>query len=134
MAFVRQRRDENDQLFTDLDRTRRQQAFIVSLVTALRHGGALSRPSDLRNLLQVAQQNIAVDAGFDLAGFVDHGATLTDSALTLYTLPISEFSQNPRGEDVNMIDVPGIRAIVHNLFTNGSPQDTAGPTQSPSAP
>jgi LCP family protein required for cell wall assembly len=134
MAFVRQRRDENDQMFTDLDRTRRQQAFIVSLITALRHGGALSRPSDLRNLLKVAQQNIAVDAGFDLAGFVDHAATLTDSALTLYTLPISEFGQDARGEDVNMIDVPGVRTIVHSLFTNGSPPDTASSTQSPTAP
>jgi len=123
MAFVRQRRDENDELFTDMDRTRRQQAFIVSLVTALRHGGALSSPSDLRNLLQVAQQNIAVDAGFDLADFVDHAATLTDSALTLYTLPISEFGQDTEGEDVNIVDVQGIRAIVHNLFTNGSPSD-----------
>jgi len=91
MAFVRQRRDENDQLFTDMDRTRRQQAFVVSLVTALRHGGSLSSPSSLRNLLQVAQQNIAVDDGFDLAGFVDHAASFTDSSLTLYTLPISEF-------------------------------------------
>jgi LCP family protein required for cell wall assembly len=134
MAFVRQRRDENDQMFTDLDRTRRQQAFIVSLVTALRHGGALSSPSDLRNLLQVAQQNIAVDAGFDLSGFVDHGATLTDNALTLYTLPISEFGQDTQGEDVNMIDVPGVRAIVHNLFTNGSPSDTTSPTQFPPVP
>jgi len=134
MAFVRQRRDENDQMFTDMDRTRRQQAFIVSLVTALRHGGALSSPSDLRNLLQVAQQNIAVDAGFDLAGFVDHASTLTDSALTLYTLPISEFGQDPRGEDVNMIDVPGVRTIVHNLFTNGSPAAATSTAQSPPVP
>ncbi|MCW2564036.1 MAG: cell envelope-related function transcriptional attenuator common domain protein [Mycobacterium sp.] len=134
MAFVRQRRDENDQMFTDLDRTRRQQAFIVSLVTALRHGGALSSPSDLRNLLRVAQQNIAVDAGFDLASFVDHAATLTDSALTLYTLPISEFGQDAQGEDVNMIDVAGVRAIVHSLFTNGSTPQTPTLTQSPSVP
>src|SRR6185312_9045914 len=95
MAFVRQRRDENDQLFTDMDRTRRQQAFIVSLVTALRHGGALSSPSSLRNLLQVAQQNIAVDDGFGLAGFVDQAASLTDSSLTLYTLPISNSARTP---------------------------------------
>ena len=67
----------------------------MSLVTALRHGGALSSPSDLRNLLQVAQHNIAVDAGVDLAGFVDHAATLTDSAMTLYTLPISESAGTP---------------------------------------
>lgn len=134
MAFVRQRRDENDEMFTDLDRTRRQQAFIVSLVTALRHGGALSSPSDLRNLLQVAQQNIAVDAGFGLADFVNRAATLSDSALTLYTLPISEFGQDTAGEDVNMIDVQGIRAIVHNVFTNGSPSDPAAPSQSSSSP
>ncbi len=88
----------------------------------------------LRNLLQVAQQNIAVDAGFDLAGFVDHASTLTDSALTLYTLPISEFGKDPRGEDVNIDRRAGIRAIVHNLFTNGSPTATASLTQSPSAP
>src|ERR1700754_4817860 len=94
MAFVRQRRDENDQLFTDMDRTRRQQAFIVSLVTALRHGGALSSPTAVRNLLQVAQQNIAVDDGFGLAGFVEHAAALTDNALSLYTLPITEFGQD----------------------------------------
>src|SRR5258705_2048701 len=134
MAFVRQRRDENDQMFTDLDRTRRQQAFIVSLVTALRHGGALSSPSSLRNLLQVAQQNIAVDDGFGLAGFVEHAAGLSDSSLNLYTLPITEFGQDTQGEDVNIVDVQGIRAIVHNLFTNGSPPDTAGPRQSPSVP
>ena len=131
MAFVRQRRDENDQLFTDMDRTRRQQAFIVSLVTALRHGGALSSPADLRNLLQVAQQNIAVDDGFDLPRFVDRATTLTDSPLTLYTLPISEFGQNTQGEDVNIVDVQGIRHIVHSLFTEGS---APTPTQTPSVP
>ncbi|MBP1816685.1 LCP family protein [Mycobacterium sp. OAE908] len=134
MAFVRQRRDENDQMFTDMDRTRRQQAFIVSLVTALRHGGALSNAADLRNLLSVAQQNIAVDDGFDLADFVDHAAALTDSALTLYTLPIKEFGQNTAGEDVNIVDVQGIRSIVHNLFTDGSTPATPTSTQKPSAP
>jgi LCP family protein required for cell wall assembly len=134
MAFVRQRRDENDQLFTDLDRTRRQQAFIVSLVTALRRGGALSSPSDLRNLLQVAQQNIAVDAGFDLAGFVDQAATLTDSSPKLYTLPIREFGQDTQGEDVNVVDVQSIRSIVHNLFSTGSANTTPSTTQPSSAP
>jgi len=117
-----------------MDRTRRQQAFIVSLVTALRHGGSLSSPSSLRNLLQVAQQNIAVDDGFDLAGFVDHAASFTDSSLTLYTLPISEFGRDPLGEDVNIVDVQGIRAIVHNLFGTGATPDTPSPTQSRSAP
>jgi LCP family protein required for cell wall assembly len=121
MAFVRQRRDVNDELFTDLDRTRRQQAFIASLVAALRTGGALDSPSTLRNLLDVAKQNVAVDAGFDLAGFVQHSSSMTGSPLSLYTLPITEFGQSSDGEDVNIIDVPTIKGIVAHLIGTGTP-------------
>ncbi|MCH9759777.1 MAG: LCP family protein [Actinomycetia bacterium] len=130
LAFVRQRRDLNDALFTDLDRTRRQQAFIVSLMSALRHGGALSSPSALRRLVQVAQQNVAVDAGFDLAGFVDSDSVLSGRPISLYTLPISEFGQDSAGEDVNLIDVSAIRSIVRNLFATGSPDPTPPPAVS----
>ena len=131
IAFVRQRRDLNDALFTDLDRTRRQQAFIVSLMAAVRHGGALSSPRALRNLLEVAQQNVAVDEGFDLAGFVDTDSALTGRPIALYTLPISEFSKDPAGEDVNLIDVSAIRSIVRNLFATGSPDPEPAASATP---
>ena len=134
MAFVRQRRDVNDELFTDMDRTRRQQAFIASLVSALHHGGALSSPTALRHLLDVARQNVAVDAGFDLAGFVEHASGFTDRQLSLYTLPITEFGQDPSGEDVNLIDVPTIRAIAHNLTAGGSPTAPAQGSSTPAVP
>lgn len=135
MAFVRQRRDINDELFTDMDRTRRQQAFIASLLSALRHGGALSSPTALRNLLDVARQNVAVDSGFDLAEFVQHASTFTDRQVSLYTLPIAEFGQDPAGEDVNLIDVPTVRAIVHNLVTaNASDSPSNAPTAAPAIP
>jgi hypothetical protein len=78
-----------------------------------------------------------VDDGFELAGFVDHAAALTDSPLTLYTLPINEFGQDDKGEDVNIVDVQAIRSIVRNLFANGSTPDTSeprNPSQSPSVP
>lgn len=133
MAFVRQRRDINDEMFTDLDRTRRQQAFIVSLLSALRHGGSLSSPSDLRQLLDVARQNIAVDSGLDLSSFVQQASALTDRGVSLYTLPITSFSQDSSGEDINTIDVPTIRSIVHNLVAGDLP-DTASTTSSTTAP
>ena len=134
MAFVRQRRDINDEMFTDLDRTRRQQAFIVSLLSALRHNGSLSSPSDLRQLLDVARQNIAVDAGLDLSSFVQQASTLTDRGVSLYTLPITSFSQDSAGEDVNTIDVPTIRSIVRNLIAGGSPDaPSASSTTAPSS-
>src|SRR5690242_6856605 len=117
MAFVRQRRDVNDAMFTDLDRTRRQQAFIASLLAGLRHSGALSDPRALQHLVDVAKDNVAVDAGFDLLGFVRYAATLSERPLSLYTLPITEFSRTSDGEDVNIIDVPTIRSIVHSVLS-----------------
>jgi LCP family protein required for cell wall assembly len=143
MAFVRQRRDINDEMFTDLDRTRRQQAFIVSLLSALRNGGSMSNPGALRNLLDVARQNIAVDAGFDLASFVQHASSLTDRGVSLYTLPIMSFGRDSMGEDINTIDVPTIRTIVQGLVkgdlssasttTSSAPSPIVGATPIPEA-
>lgn len=121
MAFVRQRRDPNDAAFTDLDRSRRQQAFIVSVVSAMRRGGALSDPTRLRALLNVAKQNVAVDSGFDFDGLVRNALAFADRPVTLYTLPVTGFGEISNGAFVNFIDVPTIRSIVHNLVAADSP-------------
>jgi LCP family protein required for cell wall assembly len=131
MAFVRQRRDADDVLFTDLDRSRRQQAFIVALVSALRRSGALSTPTRLRALLDVAKQNVAVDAGFDLEDFMRKGSAFPNRPVVLYTLPVTDFEEISDGEDVNIIDVSTIRSIVHNLLVTDSP--AAASTSSTSA-
>ncbi|GBG37915.1 LCP family protein [Mycobacterium montefiorense] len=135
MAFVRQRRDENDGSFTDFDRTRRQQAFLVSLVNAARTGGALSSLSGLRKLLQVAQDNVAVDSGLDLMDLASRASKLSSRPLSLYTLPISGFGKDPNGSDINVVDLPTIRRIVHERFYSDAPAalDTVAPTTS-SAP
>ena len=125
MTFVRQRRDANDVFFTDLDRTRRQQAFMASVVTALRHGGALSNPSKLHALLDVAKQNVAVDAGFDLADLISYASAAIDRSVDFYTLPVTDFRNLPDGEDVNIIDAATIRSIVHSLLASDSPSTPA---------
>ena len=68
VAFVRQRRDYvHPQLnFTDLDRERRQQAFLASLVYQLKQAGTFLNPARLRALINVAKQNIAADTGLEL--------------------------------------------------------------------
>jgi len=121
MAFVRQRRDENDGSFTDFDRTRRQQAFLVSLVKAARDGGALSSPSALGKLLQVARDNVAVDEGLDLVDFTSRASQLAERPLSFYTLPISGFAKDPNGSDVNLVDAATIRRIVHERFFSDTP-------------
>jgi LCP family protein required for cell wall assembly len=132
MAFVRQRRAADDAFFTDLDRTRRQQAFIAALVSALRHSRTLSSPAGLRSLLDVAKRNIAVDAGFNLDDFIRHASALPNRRVSLYTLPVTDFAQLSDGQDVNIIDLATIRSIVRNLLPADSPA-AAAPTPSISA-
>lgn len=129
LAFVRQRRDPNDAAFTDLDRSRRQQAFIVSVVGAMRRGGTLSDPTKLHALLNVAKQNVAVDAGFDFDEFVHNALAFPDRPVALYTLPVTSFGELSNGAYVNLIDIPTIRSIVHNLV--GADSSTAPSTSSP---
>jgi LCP family protein required for cell wall assembly len=127
MAFVRQRRDANDAEFTDLDRTRRQQAFIVAVVNALRRSGALSSPDRLAALLDVARQNVAVDAGLALDDLMRNAAEFPDRPVSLYTLPVASFGEIPDGEYVNFIDVSAIRSIVHGLVAAAPTEDGAAP-------
>ncbi|MBU3062936.1 LCP family protein [Nocardia sp. NEAU-G5] len=133
MAFVRQRRDPNESLnFTDLDRTRRQQAFIVSLLHQLQSSGTMSSPSKLMSLLGVAQQNMAVDSGLDLGKFAAQASSLMSGGLSLFTLPVKDFGNDPsNGEDINLVDVDVIQSIVHNLLNPpkpGASTSAAAPT------
>jgi LCP family protein required for cell wall assembly len=129
LAFVRQRRDPNDAAFTDLDRSRRQQAFLVSVISAMRHGGTLSDPAKLHALLDVAKQNVAVDAGLNFDDFVRNALEFPNRPVTLYTLPVSSFGEISNGAYVNFIDVPTIRSIVRNLV--GTDSSTTPSTSSP---
>ncbi|MGH3722163.1 MAG: LCP family protein [Pseudonocardiaceae bacterium] len=128
VAFVRQRRDNvHPQLnFTDLDRERRQQAFISSLIYQLKQAGTFLNPVRLRELVTVAKQNIAADTGLELLSFAQQASTLTGGNITFTTLPIVRFGTNPAGEDVNIVDVPEIQALVRNLIGPHTP--TPSPT------
>lgn len=122
MAFVRQRRDAGDAMFTDLDRTRRQQAFIAAVVGALRHGGVLTDPARLRALLDVAKQNVAVDADFDLDDFVRTASAFPSRPVALYTLPVTGFGEISNGAYVNFVDTSAVRSIVRGLLGTDSPE------------
>ena len=117
LAFVRQRRDLNDQSFTDLDRTRRQQAFIVGLLGAVRREATSADLGKLRDLLGVAKRNIAVDSGLDLTAMVDRAVDLSSRPVRLYTLPIGDFHTLSDGEDVNIVDPVTIRSTVAGLLS-----------------
>lgn len=127
VAFVRQRRDYThpELNFTDLDRERRQQAFIASLVYQLKQAGTFLNPARLRELINVAKQNIAADTGLELLSFAEQASSLASGKITFTTLPIVRFGTDPEGEDVNIVNVPAIQSLVHNLIGGATPVPAA---------
>ncbi|MGW4244318.1 LCP family protein [Nocardia sp. NPDC004722] len=132
MAFVRQRRDPDETLnFTDLDRTRRQQAFIVSLAHKLNDNGTLANRGTLQKLLDVAKQNMWFDDSLDLVDFMQRATGLMGGGMSLFTLPVKDFGQDDQGEDINIVDLDQIHGIVKSLLTpaaGATPATTATPT------
>lgn len=136
VAFVRQRRDLNPALqFTDLDRSRRQQAFIVSLLTQMKSAGTLLNPVTLNNIVNVASKNVVLSSGIDPISVAKLASNLSGGNLHFYTLPIVKTADIRAGsttESANVVDVDQIRTIVASLINPPAP--TARPSATPSAP
>ncbi|AGW40582.1 LytR family transcriptional regulator [Leifsonia xyli subsp. cynodontis DSM 46306] len=125
MSFVRQRRDTgpSDLELTDLDRTRRQQAFILSLAHKLRRAETFTDLGTLQRLLDTAKQYIAVDDGFDLLSFAGDAQRLSGGGLSFQTLPVARFA-TVDGKSVNIVDPATIQGIVAGLLGTGSASPT----------
>jgi len=117
MAFVRQRRDTEyrNVFLTDLDRTRRQQAFMVSLALKLRDAQTFTDFGRLQDLLDTAKQFVAVDKGFDLLSLASTAQRLAGGDVTFQTLPVERFGTID-GESVNIVDQKAIAAQVSTLL------------------
>lgn len=134
VAFVRQRRDtvHPDLQFTDLDRSRRQQAFIASLFHQLKQADTFINPGTISSLINVAKQNTAIDAGLDPIGLARDASAISGGNLHFFTLPVQRFGFDPLGQSVNFVDVPVIRSTVHAILTTGN-APAASATPHPSA-
>ncbi|QUQ64019.1 LCP family protein [Kutzneria sp. CA-103260] len=128
LAFVRQRRDyvHPELNFTDLDRERRQQAFLASASQQLKSAGTLADPAKMSALVDAAKKDIVFDSGFDLLSFIQQSSSLVGGGVTYVTLPIKTFGQI-NGEDVNLVDLNQIRTMVRTLVGGTPPPPTTLP-------
>ena len=138
LAFVRQRRDLYERYnFTDLDRERRQQAFISSLAVQLKQAGTLANPVKLQQIIDVTKQNTAIDSGLDLLSFAKDAERMAGGNVTFYTLPVKAFGKDPQGEDINVVDVAQIQATVKQLLapaeSGSSATSSTGSTPAPTS-
>ncbi|MDV6278397.1 LCP family protein [Rhodococcus erythropolis] len=126
LAFVRQRHGlENG----DLDRTRRQQAFIAAVVNNLKSSGIIGNISKMQALVNVVKKDIVIDAGMDPVKFASQASNLTGGKLDFYTLPIEGYETIDE-QAVNIVDPSRLQAEIKTIFA-GSASTT--PISSPGA-
>jgi LCP family protein required for cell wall assembly len=113
LAFVRQRHGLPD---GDLSRIRRQQVFLAAVADKILSGGTLTDPAKLAGLVQVAQQSVVLDAGWDLLAFARQASGIAAGDLEFLTVPTGGMQDNDRGSVV-LVDPAEVRAFVEERST-----------------
>ncbi|MEA5455924.1 LCP family protein [Sinomonas sp. JGH33] len=136
VAFVRQRRDTSDPTyaFSDLDRERRQQAFVVSVLHELKQAGTFTDLPKMEGVFDAVSKNIAVDTGLDLVQLAQEATSLTGGSISFTTLPITGFGWSPEGLSINTVDVAQVQAVVRALLAPPKPSTTAPAPSASAAP
>ncbi|WP_018333926.1 LCP family protein [Actinomycetospora chiangmaiensis] len=84
LAFVRQR---HGLPLGDLDRVRRQQAFLAGLSHKVLSAGTLADPITLARLLDAVKQSVVLDGNWDLLGFAQQMQGVSGGAVSFMTIP-----------------------------------------------
>lgn len=112
LAFVRQRHGLDN---GDLDRTHRQQAFMLSVLSQLRSTGTFTDIGKINSLVDVAQRNVVLSNGWNLVDWIQTMGSVSDQHISFTTLPVLRYDTFD-GEDVNIVDPAAIRARVQKAF------------------
>ena len=133
LAFVRQRHGLTN---GDLDRTKRQQAVINSVVKQVRGDGVLGDLTKMNALLSVAKQYLITDSGWDLLEFISQMHGLSLGNITFHTLPIVGY-ETIDGQDANQVNPSYLQQLVRETFypppvSRSSPTPTPTVTVNPS--
>lgn len=108
LAFVRQRHGLPD---GDLSRIRRQQVFLAAVADKVLSAGTLTDPAALGALIEVVQQSVVLDEGWDLLGFAQQASDIAAGNLEFVTIPTAGLETNNRG-DVVLVDPGQVSAFV----------------------
>jgi anionic cell wall polymer biosynthesis LytR-Cps2A-Psr (LCP) family protein len=119
LAFVRQRHELDN---GDLDRTHRQQAFLVSVMRQLQDAGTFTDLTKLDSLIATARKDIVLSSGwsddqFRRIGEIDSGS------VEYRTLPVLRYD-TVDGQDVNIVDPDAIKTEVAAAFDGGATTTT----------
>jgi len=124
LAFVRQR---HGLLLGDIDRIRRQQAFMASMAKTVLSAGVLTDPTKLTNLINAVKQSITIDQGWDVFSFAQQMENMSGGALQFQTIPIvTETYPTPSDGDAVEVNPQQVQQFISAIIQaqNGTPAST----------
>ena len=132
LQFVRQRHGlENG----DLDRERRQQAFLASAVHQLLSVGTLTSPSKLNAIITAVQNSIVLDQDWNLLQFAQQVQGISGGNITFDTIPIVNITYwTPADGDAVEVDPAQVKEFVQAKFGDTPATPPAGSTTTPTSP
>lgn len=125
LAFVRQRYGLDN---GDLDRVKRQQAYLSSMANKLLSAGTLTNPNKLRNLVNATKEAVAIDQNLDLMDAASVLTSIDPSNITFDTIPVVTINGvGDHGESVVEVD----KQVVQDFFASSIISTNASQPQVP---
>lgn len=123
LSFVRQRHGLPGE---DLDRVRRQQAFLAGAADKILSVGTLTSPGKLSKLIDAANRSLVLDKGFDLLSFAQQMLNLTSGNITFTTIQ-THGSEMIDGKSALRVSTAEVRAFFASLMTDKPETSTSAP-------
>ncbi|MBP2367549.1 LCP family protein [Pseudonocardia parietis] len=122
LSFVRQRHGLPE---GDLDRMRRQQAFLAGLTHRLLSAGTTADPSAVAGLLRAVNGAVVLDQGWDLTSLIAHAGRLRGDRVEFRTIPTGRPDLRTDGEGIAVqVDQAEVTAFVSGLTIPNDPPPT----------
>ena len=120
LSFVRQRHGLPN---GDLDRVRRQQAFLSGAISKVLSVGTLTDPAKLSALIDAANRSIVLSSGFNLLELAQQMSSLSSGDVEFITLP-THGPEPSTTKDALAVDVQEVQTLFAQL---AEPTDAGTP-------
>ena len=123
LKFVRQRHGLPN---GDLDRVRRQQAFLAGVAHQVFDSGTLTSPARISAMVDALTKSVVLDENWDLMTFASQVTTLTGDDIQFSTIPTGTIDlRTPYDGSAVEVDPVQVRAYVQSLLTGPPPSTTS---------
>jgi LCP family protein required for cell wall assembly len=115
LAFVRQRYGLPN---GDLDRIKRQQAFMASMASSVLSGRTFTDSSKLRNVIAAIKKAVVLDAGFDILSVAQQLQGIRAGDIHFVTIPITSITlHTPDDGDAVQVDPMQVQTFIQQQIS-----------------